>query len=139
MDDQRTNREGGGVRLRKLRIAWTIACVLLCQPLLLLWAVSYSESSALTMPIGSSRGAIVMVITGRLAIGVPHHALPWRTMQDEVRADYKQPDWTFRTNELIVPMWLPLVLIGTLAVAPWIRWPTRFIPKTQRNKLIPTT
>src|SRR5262245_49998284 len=43
MDDQRVDREGGGVRFRKLRIAWTIILIITCYLLGGLWFMSFIE------------------------------------------------------------------------------------------------
>src|SRR5438045_559825 len=41
MDDQRADREGGGMRFRKLRIAWSVMCGIICVLLIALWMRSY--------------------------------------------------------------------------------------------------
>src|SRR5256885_6920931 len=76
--------EWAAMRFRKLRIAWFIACVLVCQPLLLLWALSYSELNGWTMPIGRSRGMVVAIVTGRLAIGIADHPFVWRLVRNDL-------------------------------------------------------
>jgi hypothetical protein len=43
MDDQGTNRAGGGVRFRKLRIAFSAVCGIVCLLLIVLWVRSYSR------------------------------------------------------------------------------------------------
>src|SRR5262245_20924320 len=42
MDDQRTDREGGGVRFRKLRIAWSVMWGVVAVLVCVLWVLSYS-------------------------------------------------------------------------------------------------
>jgi hypothetical protein len=120
----------GGMRSRKLRIAWSVACVLVCQPLLILWALSYSELNGLTMHIGRSRGMIVAIDTGRLAIAINDHPFVWRSVRSDLRdvppGALPESSWAFDADHLTVPMWLPVILAGVLATVPWIRWSTRF-------------
>jgi hypothetical protein len=44
MDDLRTDR-AAGVRFRKLRIAWSVGCSVLCLLLIVLWVRSYHQQA----------------------------------------------------------------------------------------------
>ena len=121
------------MRFRKLRIAWLIACVLMCQPLLVLWALSYSEIDHWHVPLGSSHGLWFWTVNGRISAcpsSGPQESVPVR---EEVSAvvlgdmDRTWPRWNFGTGgQWTVPIWFPVMLVAALAVAPWIRWSTRF-------------
>jgi hypothetical protein len=44
MDDQRANREGGGIRFRMLRIAWSVGWGIACLVLIMLWVQDYRDT-----------------------------------------------------------------------------------------------
>ena len=68
MDDQGTTGAGGGIRFRKLRIAWSVGWGILCVLLLVLWMRSHSWLDVLATHskhgVVSWRGALSIVWDG---------------------------------------------------------------------------
>jgi hypothetical protein len=150
MDDQGTNRAGGGIRYRKLRIAWSVACGILCLLLIALWVRSYVwRDGVFIRPIvgryldaSSVRGRIA-VITMRYPTNPGMSMANWGTTSHSVKM--LEDPWPNVPSFSLVGIWvhdcpngaalsiphayLILTLI-TLAAVPWIRWSKRFTLRT---------
>jgi hypothetical protein len=124
------------MRFRRLRIAFSAVCGLMCVLLIALWVRSYWRGDVAqvrptvteSFGIGSVRGSI----------GFDGKANPFRSWR---RSDWKvwsypaeimDPD-TFRFEydpivgiDVTVPHWTLVLLFGILAAGPWLRWPRRF-------------
>jgi hypothetical protein len=125
------------MRFRKLRIAWSIAWVLICVPLVVLWALSYSEEDHWDLQLGNSRIFWVGTILGRIVVAPKVRQITsdetWTTIQPGERLDWSHdaPVWSFGDGSYwSAPLWFPVLLASTFAVAPWIPWSTRFALRT---------
>ena len=130
MDDQGTTGTSGGVRFRKLRIVWSVLCVLFCQVLILQWIFSYSSDDRWAVPLGDSGGIMFGTCQGRILAKPNVNISEWSSHSTEFDPTYwneNTPRWCFGENELYaIPCWSPVLLAGAFAVAPWIRWSKRF-------------
>ena len=136
------------MRFRKLRIAWSVGCVVVCGALLIaLWMRSYSirdsalwETNKLALEINSIKGHAVVWLAFRPFdneyVRIFHEKI---TRDDELRVKrgvlgffyFRGPDNT----QIHVPLWfLTLAVMAAVAVLPWIHWRFRL-----RTLLIATT
>ena len=136
MDDQRTDREGGGIKFRKLRIVWSAVCGIICLLLIVFWVRSLSAEDRLTgylsasqkFRIYSSRGCIVFY--GPNTPGQPNNdswqfdfgAEFWLDKSDARIAAV--PHFRYHPEEMWVtlPHWFLLALCAALSTASWMRW-----------------
>ena len=134
------------MRFRKLRTAWTVACVITCLLFVAIWTRSASWSDDIVMrfhdnfnvQLGSSPGTIWIVVSNGELPGTP-----WKlfsTTSDELAALYARigltlvsPLWAefgqkFANfsgtlfGQIGVPYWFAISLVSMLAAAPWVRW-----------------
>jgi hypothetical protein len=68
MGDQRTNRERGRKRFRKLRIAWSVAWGIACLLLVVLWVRSYSRYDNVGLRISGNRLVCANSYWGKLEL-----------------------------------------------------------------------
>jgi hypothetical protein len=129
----------GGMRFRKLRIAWSVACGILCLLLIALWVRSYWFIDIVHL---SHRSLVSM--TGRLFVA-EHIDRYWST---DLRASIGEPRlhiWgtSYVAGEvfvipigkqLILPLWFAVSVTSLTSATPWLRW--RF---SLRTLLIATT
>ena len=129
------------MRVRKLRIAWSVAWGVVAVLLIVLWVRSYwrgdyfehFDSGGDGTSLGSIRGVVYLTQT----VDIAHGATPrWGWGNYEV--DYNIPSpWSFEVDlskpAFAAPHWLIAVLCTLFAGATWIR---RF---TLRTLLIATT
>jgi hypothetical protein len=145
---------------RALRITWTVFCGLACVLLIVLWVRSYWKLDGISGHRGSEY-VYLDILMGKFhysrstqAAGVPSQpTIPWRAFHGPIFDTDLTPrqsetagshhilgfGWNVWGNgwEISVALWLPVLISGILAVAPWIRqvkW--RF---TLRTLLIATT
>jgi hypothetical protein len=118
---------------RKLRIAWSVACGVLCLLLIVLWVRRYVADSykVVRNPSPAQSGYMVSSIRGKLTIstlkllsfpggGVGVHYVPPSQMANTVR--FLGFEWNRSAFAVSVPYWSPVVLCAALAVSPWLRW-----------------
>jgi hypothetical protein len=150
MDDQRTNRAGGGIRFRKTRIVWSVVWGVACLLLVVLWVRSSSIldvlqvriSSADVLALGSAEGVCYLS-------KFPSNTEPklWRIGYLEMdvyfqgRTSARLPPfgvnrWTPSHGVVTVPHWTASLFFAMVAAAPWHKWPTQF---SLRTLLIITT
>jgi hypothetical protein len=111
---------------RKLRIAWSVACGILCVLLIVFWVRSYSWVDCTSLfgkiPLASFRGDILintpMVLT--FSSPNPYRAPPvrygiWSFPSDTPGLIIWDGGWT-------LPYWLSLVSTVAIGTAPWLRW-----------------
>jgi hypothetical protein len=144
------------MRLRKLRIAWSVMCGMLCLLLLVLWVRSYRWTDAVQYHVAGKYMAGITSRQGVLCGGWTRFTTNeyveewfgssrWHTMcrpSEPLRPDF--PRWRIGVEPVeyfaptgIAPHWFPVVLLAALAVVPWTRWsPWRF---SLRTLLIATT
>jgi hypothetical protein len=141
---------------RKLRIAWSVACGILCLLLVVLWVRSYWRADELTLAsrlrLTSIYGCIQhMGPFGRYRFEEDWDYLCWRPSRDEIRA-ITQTEANPKEKALLkrfgltprppsiwqrsVPHWVAVCIAATLTVAPWLKLSIRF---SLRTMLIATT
>ena len=135
------------MRFRKLRIAFSVTCLIACVLLIVLWVRSFHEIDWVAGPLPGSSGFCVMSRIGGLGFVLllqPDQAdrvwvmktepifelkLPYRTALGFV--EYLATPTAYRVR---VPYWFPFLLSAAAAGVPWLRW--RF---SLRTMLIATT
>ena len=138
MDDQGTNRAGGGIRFRKLRIAWSVGCGVLCLLLIVLWVRSYwwvdFVDVAHAHNAASMQGRIIANIK---LLENESVSWTWELSSLEVGKWIKgwrgQPDVPWQVTVglgvirspnrlgLVMSHWFLAALAATIAALPWIR------------------
>jgi hypothetical protein len=160
MDDQETRRASGGVRSRKLRIAFSAACGMLCLLLIVLWVRSYSSIDhpraryyLLEVFVSTYRGLVITdVDVNQTSESVHIPNVEWGINSFPMRDKFtyylmnKQNVYSllgFRwnsvgsINEIDIPFWFLVLMAGGLGTMPWIRqFQWRF---SLRTLLIATT
>jgi hypothetical protein len=138
---------GGQMRFRNLRIAWSAACLVAGELLLLFGVASYSEIAGVPNQIATVYKLKVAADHGRMGLvwtsSVGTQARILLDLAHEVQSENK-PSGTFGFafarmslgNVFICPFWFPVVLVISLAAVPWIHWSRRF---SLRSLLIVTT
>ena len=139
MDDQGTNRKGGGVRCRKLRTAWSVGWGVACLLLIALWVRSHWWCDLLAYTKGQT---YVAVAAGR---GIA--CFRWTTWQPSVTVgnklgwellggppetaasnlkplEWRQTKHPSMVSDLLIsfPCWFCVTFFATLAAAPWLHW-----------------
>jgi hypothetical protein len=146
--------------LRLLRIATTTACLIECGLLIWLWVRSYSwidsihgTGYAKSFWCESLRGELgILLLTDLRYAGQPRHLELWaprppaqvpyysKGLYDDWPTPFSTAlgiRWTFVNGfGVVVPCWMPVVLLGTPATIPWIPWSIRF---SLRTLLLATT
>jgi|tagenome__1003787_1003787.scaffolds.fasta_scaffold19222441_1 hypothetical protein len=130
------------MRLRKLRIAWSVFWGLACVLLIVLWVRSY-EYYLITYN-GPGFGSAVLGLDskpGSLTIGVDDGGdmHPWSVRSIDLTAFGREPlpalsAWGVDLNAVRMPYWFATSLSILLATLSWLRW--RF---SLRTLLIATT
>src|SRR4051812_15473851 len=148
MDDQGTDRTSGGIRLRELRIAWSVACGIACVPLIFLWVRSYYTCDLIIrLPARGPRFGLVSIegrvhLFGRFerpASRVQLLSLPVEevSMNKDVFMSNKA---VFRiasnSPRFDATYGLLIALVAPLGIVPWVEWSRGF---TLRTLLIVTT
>jgi hypothetical protein len=134
MDDQGISREAGGIRYRKLRIAWSVACGILCLLLIALWIRSYWIADALRGPQMTFASLFGRVAVSHFPLqedGTPKFNTNWEHETLPVEDQVRKPGvrrLVFRRElghiSLTIPYWLAAFTVVILATLPWL--PCRF-------------
>jgi hypothetical protein len=131
--------------LRYLRIAFSIACLIACALLIVMWVRSYrliervdviiGVEDADTNGIGPDTNSISLIsVCGRSTLDVTYVStdgepgIYYNSYPPDPEVEYlgigrvlfmtkPQPGWL-----ISVPYWLSMSFIAALAVAPWLRW-----------------
>jgi hypothetical protein len=140
LDDQGTTETRGGVRFRKLRIAWSVAWGILCLLLCVLWVRSYSflelftkiDGDGIKTTIGSEVGTIylarfdaVVGYRGSINSSASHD---WKFRRGSpVDSNFAQFAWKRKPGGFYValPHWslaASAALAGRVIWFPWFRW-----------------
>src|SRR5258705_1935739 len=127
-----------GMRFRKLRIAFSATCAIACVLFIALWVRSYAHGGQLPAPQGivllskSGVGAVLKLPVHTDDTGVtvwnlqlshpiapiwPLKAEPAGTPSGFLVQWRSWSSWTLQS-----PYWFLVLLTGSLAAAPWIRW-----------------
>jgi hypothetical protein len=126
------------VRFRKMRIAWSVAWILLAVLLCVLWVRSYRYYDVGTGGILSMRGNLY--ITQMLEIQ-PLYASTDKVAQTMLgtRA-FPAADYLMNPiDAFTIPLWFLVALSASLAPLPWLRWDRRSKRYSLRTLLIATT
>jgi hypothetical protein len=145
MDDQGTNRASGGMKYRKLRIAWSVVWGLAALLLVVLWVRSFQRVETMTYTNSAKWFTGVRSDDGEFVVYHGHVHPPRETPGwsynrfDDSLHQYRGVvwPWTNRSDTAILPYWFLVSLSVIFAVGPWIRqhrW--RF---SLRTMLIATT
>jgi hypothetical protein len=138
------------LRYRKLRIAWSMGCGIVCLLLIVLWVrsswcrefvyrVSALKASGVVIDYGMVRFDHLewtpSIADGDGPLGSPgwHRKTTYYSPQLADLLKHLLPGFVFTKNLVTIPIWFLLLLFSTLAIAPWIR---RF---SLRTLLIGTT
>ena len=122
------------MRFRKLRIAWSVGCGVLCALLIVLWVRSYWWTEVRTLLITEKWSVSYGLYPGVIGIGVRSgddgtplilEADDWWSVQ-QLRGS---PAYSSRVlgyfgyggGVVALPYWFAVLLAVTLAVAPWVR------------------
>src|SRR4029078_9555075 len=92
MDDQRTDRKGGRIRFRKLRIAWSVVCGIIVLLLLALWVTSYIRGFVYMGPLGPKHYITWYSQSGQILISIVPWGGPGPESSDFIIAPYGAPD-----------------------------------------------
>ena len=122
---------------RKLRIAWSVGCGIVCLLLIVLWVRSYWLMESLTLP--TNTGHVILISSNSGVVYLVAEPTVITTTWGYSRGGVFRAVRSFKfelTNELVVrfPHWFVALLCATLAIAPWIKW--RF---SLRTLLVTTT
>jgi hypothetical protein len=140
------------MRFRKLRIAWSAACSLVCALLVVLWARSYWAVDEVHCPLKSPAMLIVHSFEGRLSLYAGER-IPYRSgwfpsgwgrdstsIRDVAPTRTPQTSWAFHSDiygqYVTFPHWLPTFALGAIALLCSACLPERF---SLRTLLIATT
>jgi hypothetical protein len=137
------------MRFRKLRIAWSVLFAVATALLIVFWVRSYwywddVRCQHSILPYGirimSMRGGAYLTL-GEYDSSPSRHIGERLTMAVFImdrHGEQVNSSWLyiFDYDEAWVPYWIPTLLLGALAAAPWIRWSKRF---SLRTLLIATT
>ena len=140
MDDQGTNRVRGGMKYRKLRIAWSVACGVACLLLIALWVRSYFWFDTVKMSFDGERAYWLGSVVGELRFGKPMtHRRGFRLetydtpAREWVKSEAPKQSvlgfwWGYSSMgffRFIIPHWFPVFLAAAIGAAPWMRFSLR--------------
>lgn len=134
------------MKYRKLRIAWSVFCGVLCVLVVVLWVRSYSHTDSLTQVnanqvltrLGTNFGILFFGWTDYKTtpnLSPPDATDGWEYQEYDGRPMVDAvPCWrcTWGTTESLVslPAWFVTFFTFLLAAAPWICWSKRFSLRT---------
>jgi hypothetical protein len=117
------------MKFRKLRIAWSVACGLLCLFLIAAWVRSYWWVDRINLPVNGIAVISIWSMPGEWVFGLsrPPAVKPayWATIsEDEWRRlpRVDRPIFVFRNAWIKAPYWFAVGISAAAAVAPWFRW-----------------
>jgi hypothetical protein len=139
--------------LRRLRIAFSVACGIVSLSLIVLWVRSYWHADIISGPALPKLKCGTISLVGRIVVvwsREPPFPSKWEVVTREVTKGqpfFRQFENMFgfgvvnltSEQEIILPHWFLVAITATCAVAPWlnwIRWPKRF---SLRTLLVATT
>jgi hypothetical protein len=118
------------MKYRKLRIAWSPLCGILCLLLIALWVRSYWRADCVqavhagrTISLDTNTGVAFFCVQG----SVPPLPTPkWQHFSTEsgvgpiFHRNFWLP-WSARVKGIQSPMWMPTIFVAALAGAPWLK------------------
>jgi hypothetical protein len=142
MDDQRTDRAGGGMRFRKLTIAFSAVCGTVCLLLIALWVRRYFAQDVITGPLSDTTSLGISSRPEGIGVFYQEFSTPqWRLLSLRPDIPNINPYAAFSgfglcraEGELfgiIVPYWFLVVATGAPATVLLVKaWPWRFSLRT---------
>jgi hypothetical protein len=134
------------MKYRKLRIAFSAACGVLCVVLIVLWVRSYWHTEFVWRRISVKWSLAAGSFPGAFGIGLQDSNLGWGASRIPSELWMKFPSsppynssrvwgaFFVDTRTLLVPYWFVISVTSSLGALPWIRWRFRL-----RTLLIATT
>jgi hypothetical protein len=118
------------MRLRNLRVAWSVMCGVFCLLLIALWERSYWWCDVVEGTVTSSRGFRLASESGDVGGRLFNTKGGWRIYSVETAVLNSRTGWNpsgFYWSWQLGPWvqvrhWFALMLVATCAVVPWIRW-----------------
>jgi len=124
------------MKYRKLRIAWSVACGLLCLLIIILWVRSFWKFDGYILQTRTARGGASSLRGSILlqwddfskpplrTLGLWSYPADTASLGKNIREPYY---WFYFMNApigitLTVPMWCPLAISIASVTAPWLRW-----------------
>jgi hypothetical protein len=139
------NRPSTSMRFRKLRIAWSVGCGILCVLLCALWMRSYWIDDRLVGPVFGADVLTIESVYGRTDLFYLGPVVRGPTSWTHVAGDAETmvelaPSWSmsvtafhFEWSEerfVVFPHWFLIAFIAILSGLPWIRRSNRFTLRT---------
>jgi hypothetical protein len=133
------------LRFRKLRIAFSAVCGIICLLLIALWVRSHWRfdciyslyknrmSHGMSLTLASNAGIILIPIRpARETDLFLYDHKGWKLRSREADPETFNVQWMPAPDKpwVVIPHWLPVVLCSTLAAAPWIQRFRRFSLRT---------
>lgn len=136
MDDQIADREGGGIKFRRLRIAWSVVCGILCLLLIVLWVRSYWWDDLVEGPILWPHGCSLTSTGGRLMLCGMDEDDPvtyWSFLSIEassryaIRKQFLGPVFAFHPSQeggsyIHVPHWFLAIISAAMSILLAKQW-----------------
>jgi hypothetical protein len=127
------------MKYRKLRIAFSAVCGVLCLLLIALWVRSYWWHDAFWIRLAANRITGVTYVNGSVGAGIGSSVFPEIVKRRFLFVSGKtdpfdpKPSWLeFRyirysesDMEVRIPFWFPVLFMATLAALPWLRFSLR--------------
>ena len=127
------------MKYRKLRIAFSAACLIACVLLVVLWVRSYQSADVFSGGVFDVQGKVESAY-GVLCFKLLREDGYWRHTSFEVVSEYfeeilRNKRFLLRWNSeyggvMFLPHWFIALIFATFAAAPWIRWSKRFTLRT---------
>ncbi len=126
------------MRFRKLRIAFSITCLIACVLLTALWLKSNwcadcveRVNGGVNTTIAAAWGVVVVSRTDWNAVGMPAEIRDSINRNENWKHSNRYPEFDYRHRfafsrkgrfqlQIQTPIWFPVLLFATLAVVPWI-------------------
>jgi hypothetical protein len=131
------------MKYRKLRVAWSVTCGVLCLLLIALWVRSYSWFDQILGPISANTWFCVQSLDGRLMFEflddgqIPAEIdLKWSWIEIGTGGRgqgviYRLSDGELSLTHVVIPIWAALsalASVGCVTALPWLHW--RFSVRT---------
>lgn len=119
--------------VRKLRIAFSAVCAIVCLLIFALWVRSNWWADGAVWQFTKARNISWVSHTGRIGVVIQSDAGSVGFMLGSVSASadpgFLGPDsWFYNSDHVdqfghvVFPHWFPIVLLAAFAVLPWIHW-----------------
>jgi hypothetical protein len=124
------------VKYRKLRIAWSVACGIICLLLIALWVRSYTVEDRLsrlkvsgvdwfTTALVSNWGKVnVIHFRARNARVDPTKIHDWKLIRSKSESQIEAYFFKLTTKSTLIraPHYFVIIIVSTMGAIPWVRW-----------------